>query len=103
MDSRLGHPLLPSGAEPGLLSKMEAAHVGEDQPRTDERESELRDDLDLEDFEESSKVLSAEPEADLSPITIEELLRAQLVDPTCINIRSQLKEGVSLPYRTNSK
>ena len=74
------------------------------QPRTDdERESELRDDLDLEDFEESSKVLSAEPEADLSPITIEELLRAQLVDPTCINIRSQLEEGVSLPYRTNSK
>ena len=53
---------------------MEAAHVGEDQPRTDERESELRDDLDLEDFEESSKILSAEPEADLSPITIEELL-----------------------------
>ena len=89
--------------EPGLLLKMEAAHVGEDQPRTDERESELRVDLDLEDFEESSKVLSAEPEADLSPITIEELLRAQLVDPTCINIRSQLEEGVSLPYRTNSK
>ena len=53
--------------EPGLLLKMEAAHVGEDQPSADVREAELRDDLDLEDFEESSKILSAEPEADLSP------------------------------------
>ena len=89
--------------DPESLLKLETFNVGEDQPRTEKRKAELRDDFDLEDFEESSRILAAEPEAELSPITPEELLRAQSVDPTCIDIRSRLEEGVSLPYRTNSQ
>ena len=89
--------------DPESLLKLETFNVSEDQPRTEKRKAELRNDLDLEDFEESSRVLAAEPEAELSPITPEELLRAQSVDPTCIDIRSRLEEGVSLPYRTNSQ
>ena len=65
--------------DPESLLKLETFNVGEDQPRTEKRKAELRDDLDLEDFEESSRILAAEPEAKLSPITPEELLRAQSV------------------------
>ena len=64
--------------EPEYFLKLETFNVGEDQPRTAKRKAELRDDPDLEDFEESSRILAAEPE--LSAITPEELLRAQSVD-----------------------